>query len=125
MGFGGDVTERLAPHSEDAGAGGATGDSSAEGTPAQRRAHTRVGVASAGEPLEAGQEALGGRRRGHLREHVLQSALGGRLGLALRTGGEVGQDALARLMTELSVHQGGQSVSQMLIGNAPLGRVRP
>jgi hypothetical protein len=33
------------------------------------------------------------------------------------------QDALARLMTELSVHQGGESVSQVLVGDVPLRKI--
>jgi hypothetical protein len=37
----------------------------------------------------------------------------------------VGEDTLARVMTELSVHQGGESVPKMLIGDAPLAGVRP
>jgi hypothetical protein len=35
------------------------------------------------------------------------------------------QDALTRLMTELSVHQGGESVPKVLIGDAPLAGLRP
>lgn len=35
------------------------------------------------------------------------------------------QDALTRLMTEFSVHEGGEPVSQMLLGETTLGRVRP
>ncbi len=98
--------------------------SSAEASPAQRRA-TTVKVTSPGKPLEAGQETLGGRRGGRLREHTLQPALGVRLRLAFRAGGKVCQDTLTRVMTELSVHQSGESVPKMLIGDAPLAGIRP
>ena len=89
-------------------------DPGGEQSPAGRLLAVRV-TAAPGKPLQSGQEALGGRRWGHFREHVLQSALRVGLGLALRTGGQVRQYALARLMTELPVHQGGKSVSQMLL----------
>lgn len=90
-------------------------DADATGEQASAGRLLAVRVASAGESLQSGQEALGGRRRGHFREHVLQSALRVGLGLALRTGGKVRQYTLARLMTELAVHQGGKSVSQVLL----------
>jgi hypothetical protein len=37
------------------------------------------------------------------------------------------EDALARVMAQLAVHQGGESVSQMLLGlgQMPPGRIRP
>jgi hypothetical protein len=35
------------------------------------------------------------------------------------------QYALARVMTELTVHQGGESVSQMLLCEVSLDRFRP
>jgi hypothetical protein len=73
-------------------------------------------VASGGQALQTGQEALGRGRRGGLGEDALELPLGIGLGLALRAGGEVGQDALTRLVTEFSVHQGGEPVSQMLFG---------
>jgi hypothetical protein len=73
-----------------------------------------------GKSLETSQEALGGRRGCGLREHVLQLALGVCLGLALRAGGEVGQNPLACVMTELPVHQGGESVPKMLVGDGTL-----
>ena len=73
------------------------------------------------EPLQPGQEALGGRRRGRLGEDALQPALGVGLRLALGAGGQMRQDALTRVMTELSVHQGGESVSQMLLGGGRTG----
>ncbi len=37
----------------------------------------------------------------------------------------MGEDALTRVMTELSVHQGGESVSEMLLCEVSLDRVRP
>ena len=101
------IAERvLRPHTENPGG--------PESAPSKRGA-TAIGVTSPGEPLEPGQEALGGRRRSRLREHVLQPALGVGLGLALRTGGEMSENPLPRLMTELAVHQGGEPVSQMLL----------
>jgi hypothetical protein len=101
-------------------------DSEHSGPPAgesspERRRTVAVGVTSAGKPLEPGQEALGGRRRGRLREDVLQAALRVDLRPALRAGGQVRQDALTRVMTELSVHQGGESVSEMLFRELPRG----
>ncbi|GAA3133178.1 hypothetical protein GCM10017687_56520 [Streptomyces echinatus] len=83
--------------------------------PPGRRRAAAVQVTSPGETLEAGQEARRGRGRGRLREHVLQRALGVRLRLAPGAGGQVRQDPLTRLVTELSVHQGGEPVSQVLL----------
>src|SRR5690606_34840974 len=51
------------------------------------------------------------------------AALGVHLRLALGAGGAVRQYALTRVMTELSVHQGGESVSQMLLCAVSLGRL--
>jgi hypothetical protein len=117
---GGDVVELEAlatSHAEDSGAGPSR--QSSESSPAERRAVAVLRITS-GQPLEAGQEALGGRGRGGLREDVLQAALGVRLRLALRAGGEMRENALPRGMTELAVHQGGESVSQMLVREASL-----
>ncbi|GGK53585.1 hypothetical protein GCM10010094_12520 [Streptomyces flaveus] len=100
------ILERIVPHAE--GAGRPEASSTQPGA-------APTPVTSPGQPLEAGQEALGGRWWGYFREYVLQSSLLICFGLALRAGGEVGQDALARLMTELPVHQGGESVSQVLL----------
>jgi hypothetical protein len=75
----------------------------------------RVAVASARQPLQAGEQARGGRRWGGLGEDALQAALRVGLGLAPGAGGEVRQDTLARIMTELSVHQGGEAVTEVLL----------
>lgn len=77
------------------------------------------------QPLEAGQEALGRGRRGRFREDVLQTALRVGLCLALRAGGQMREHALARLMTELAVDQRGESVSQVLFCEVPLGGFGP
>ncbi len=128
---GGDVSERealAAPRSEDAedtGGSGALVGAASEGAAPGRRHAVAVQVTSSGKALEAGQEARRGRRRGRLREHVLQRALGVRLRLAPGTGGQVREDPLTRLMTELSVHQGGETVSQVLLCEVPLRRFRP
>lgn len=108
--------ERLVPswsaHSE---------DSVAEPAAAQRRAAVRV--ASPGEPLEAGQEAFGGGRRGDFREDVLQPTLCVDLRLAFRAGRQMRQHPLAGVVTEFAVHQGGEPVSEVLLGEEPLGGV--
>jgi hypothetical protein len=70
---------------------------------------------SSGQPLQAGEEALRGRRRGGLGENALQTALRIGFGLAFRAGRQVRENALARVMTELTVHQGGEPVAEVLL----------
>jgi hypothetical protein len=118
---GGDVAELEAlatSHAEGSGGAGSSRQSS-ESSPAERRAVAVLRITSR-QSLETGQEALRGRGRGGLREDVLQAALGVSLRLALRTGGEMRENTLPRGMTELAVHQSGESVSQMLFREAPL-----
>jgi hypothetical protein len=110
---------------EDAGDAGPSGQAAGESRPTERRVVIDFGVTSRRKPLESGQEALGGRRRGGLREDVLQSALCVGLRLALGAGGQMREDALTRLMTELAVHQGGESVSQVLFREASLAGFGP
>ncbi|CAM5659039.1 hypothetical protein SGLAM104S_00643 [Streptomyces glaucescens] len=109
---------------EDATGAGPPGEAADRSAPAERRV-AAVRAASAGQPLEPGQEALGGWRRGRFGEHVLQPALRVDLRLALRAGRHVCQHALARVMTELSVDEGGEPVSQVLLCEVSLCRFRP
>jgi hypothetical protein len=37
----------------------------------------------------------------------------------------VREDTLARLVTELAVHEGGEPVSEVLLGKGPIGRIKP
>ncbi|SCE01375.1 hypothetical protein GA0115251_13536 [Streptomyces sp. TverLS-915] len=78
-------------------------------------------VRASGKPLKTLQKGGGQRGGGGLGEGGLETPLFVGVGLAAGAGGEVGEDSLTGVVIQLTVHEGGEAVTEVLLGEAAPG----
>nr|WP_234010428.1 hypothetical protein [Streptomyces sp. SPB074] len=78
-------------------------------------------VRASGKPLKTLQKSGRQRGGGGLREGAFQAALFVGVRLAAGTGREVGEDSLPGVVIQLAVHEGGEAVAEVLLGETAPG----